>query len=162
MKTYKIRLWIMLLIMLSCFSVQAQKKDKQVAVKNMIDKRNYNFIAQTAIPTSGRTWNLTTEYTLTVTKDSIMCYLPYFGRAYVAPMDPTKGGIEFKSKKFDYKSVKGRKGGWDITITPNDTEDVRQLQLSISDDGYASLNVNSNNRQAISFNGYIEENTPKK
>ena len=59
-------------------------------IKILVDSQNYLFTAQRADPTSARTRILTGDYTLQVTKDAIYCYLPYFGRAYVAPVDPTR------------------------------------------------------------------------
>jgi hypothetical protein len=103
----------------------------------------------------GRSRQLTSDYDVKVAKDSIISYLPYFGRAYTAPLDPTRGGIQFKSKDFEYTISNKRKGGWDILIKPKDVDDVRQLSLMISEDGYGSLQVLSNNRQPIIFNGYV-------
>ncbi|EDM37418.1 hypothetical protein PBAL39_09751 [Pedobacter sp. BAL39] len=97
------------------------------------------------------------QYDLRLTKDSVTAFLPYYGRAYVANMNTNESGIRFNSKKFNYKSDKKKKGGWVITITPKDTRDVQSMTLSVSENGYGMLNVNSNNRQSITFNGYISE-----
>ncbi|MHA4806557.1 DUF4251 domain-containing protein [Flavitalea flava] len=145
---------------------QSTKQDKQAAketaIKNLVDSQSYVFKAQSAMPMSGRTRQLTSDYDLKVTKSSIICYLPYFGRAYSAPIDPTQGGIQFTSKDFDYTVTARKKGGWDVQIKPKDKRDVQQLSLSISQDGYASLQVTSTNRQMISFNGYITAIKQKK
>jgi hypothetical protein len=113
-----------------------------------------------ANPQTGSTRQLSPDYDLTITKDTIISYLPYFGRAYVAPVDPAQGGIKFTSTNFEYKQAKDNKA-WQITIKPKDTPDVHQLYLSIFDNGYATLQVISTNRQGISFNGYIEEGKVK-
>lgn len=102
------------------------------------------------------------QYQLTVTKDSVEAYLPYYGRAYTATMNPDDSGIKFKSKNFKYKADKKKKGSWLITINPKDTKDTQSMTLNVSENGYATLNVNSNNRQSISFNGYISEPKEKK
>jgi hypothetical protein len=70
-------------------------------------------------------------------------------------MNPTEGGIKFTSTANSYNVKDRKKGGWDITIVPSDTKDVRQMFLSVSEDGYANLNVISNNRQAIRFDGIV-------
>jgi Domain of unknown function (DUF4251) len=138
---------------------QSSKADKQAAkmaaVKMLIDSQSYVFIAQSAMPMSGRTRQLTSDYDVKVTKDKVVSYLPYFGRAYSAPIDPSQGGIQFTSKDFDYTTTPRKKGGWDIQLKPKDYRDVQQMALSITEDGYASLQVTSTNRQAISFTGYI-------
>lgn len=97
------------------------------------------------------------QYQFTIAKDSVEAYLPYFGRAYTANMNPNESGIKFKSKDFTYKSEKKKKGDWIITITPKDARDVQTLTLNVGVNGYAMLSVNSNNRQNITYNGYISE-----
>ncbi len=39
---------------------------------------------------------------------------------------------------------------------------IKKSKLNVSENGYATLNVNSNNRQPISFNGTISEPKEKK
>jgi hypothetical protein len=129
----------------------AQSKD----VKNLVDSQHYVFKARTAMPLSGRVRNLTYDYDLKVSKTAIVSYLPYYGQAYVAPMDPSKNALDFTSKDFEYTMTPEKKGGWIITIKPRDYKDVQQMTLHISSDGYATLQVISTSRQAISYNGVI-------
>ena len=42
-------------------------------------------------------------------------------------------------------------------MKPKNDNDVRELYLTAFTNGNASLQVTSNNRQNISFNGYIEK-----
>jgi len=128
---------------------------KSKNTKALVDASNFVFKAQSALPLGGRTRILTTDYDLKVTKEKIISYLPYFGRAYEAPIDPSKGPLDFTTTDFSYASLPGKKEGWTVTIKPKDYTDVQQLILHISSDGYASLQVLSTNRQAISFNGVI-------
>jgi Domain of unknown function (DUF4251) len=129
---------------------------KAAAMKSLVESGAYIFRAQSVMPLSGRVRQLTTDdYTLKITADKITSDLPYFGQAYTAPMDPTKTGIQFTSKDFTYTLTPRKKGGWDVLIKPKDYKDVQQMSMSISADGYASLQVISANRQAISFNGVI-------
>jgi hypothetical protein len=148
------------IILLSFNVLYAQKNNdlKKEAIEKMISSHNYVFKAQTVLPTGAvPNRQLTSEYDLRVSKDTVISYLPYFGRAYTAPMDPAKGGIQFTSTNFEYKETKRKKGGWDILIKPHDTQDASQLLLNITETGYASLQVIGNNRQPISFSGYVEE-----
>jgi hypothetical protein len=148
--------------------------DKETTAKIVTDK-NYIFNANSALPLSssevnqilsrmsgganGSYINLTgSQYDLVVTKDSIVAYLPYYGRSYNAPYNPTEGGIKFKSKDFTYTETKGKKGSYSIQIR---TKDLRaenyQMILNISQNGYASLMVNGTNKQAINYNGFLSE-----
>lgn len=143
--------FVLLLSLALGISAHAQSK----SVKNWVESKTYVFKAQTAMPLSGRTRNLTSDYDLKISPASIVSYLPYYGRAYVAPMDPSQGPLEFTSKDFTYTTTPGKKDGWTITIKPNDYKEVQSMTLSISSEGYATLQVTSTNRQAISFNGTI-------
>ncbi|MDP4148546.1 MAG: DUF4251 domain-containing protein [Bacteroidota bacterium] len=141
---------------------QDKKAAQRALIKNLIESQSYVFQAQTAMPMGGRVRQLTSDYDLTVGKASIVSYLPYFGRAYSAPIDPREGGIQFTSKDFSYSAVPGKKGGWDIRIKPKDAGDVQQLSLSVSEDGYATLQVINTTKQPISFHGIIAPTKPKR
>jgi len=67
------------------------------------------------------------------------------------------GGFDFTSTKFDYTATPGKKKGWDITIKTKDVNDFQEFSLSLSDDGYGTLQALSNNRQPMAFTGYITE-----
>jgi hypothetical protein len=159
---------VLLLVMAAFLPAAAQSKaqvktSKGEQVKQLVQGRNYVFQAQSVFPMRGRTRQIAGDgYDVTVTKDTVNSFLPYFGRAYSAPLDPSQGGIQFISKDFEYTEKPGKRGGWDITIQPRDVRDVQQLFLSVSEDGYASLQVTSTNRQPISFNGVITEKRSRK
>lgn len=139
--------------------VHAQNLDKSV-IQNFIQSKEFVFKAQTVLPMTGMARQLTSDYEVRFLGDSIVSYLPYFGRAYSAGYGEG-GGIDFTSTKFEYKVNQRRKGGWDVSIKPKDAKDIQSLNFNISSDGYATLQVNSNNRQPISFNGYIVERKKK-
>lgn len=135
----------------------------QAKTSDLINQQTYVFNAQSAMPPGpSPDRQLNGFYDLTVTKDSVISFLPFFGRAYTAPMDPSKGGIKFTSTKFEYKLTQKKKGGWTIVIKPQDTQEASQLILEVSQNGYASLQVIGNNRQPMIFNGRIDERKLKK
>ncbi|WP_375303724.1 DUF4251 domain-containing protein [Niastella sp. OAS944] len=123
----------------------------------MVEAQNYVFKAQSALPTGGATRQLTGDFDLRISKDTILSDLPYFGRAFTAPLNPSEGPLRFTSTDFQYAVSNRKKGGWNVTITPKDVQDPRQLTMSIFDNGTASVVVTSYNRQPISFNGYVTD-----
>ena len=145
------------LVTMQTASAQKTKTDKATMIKTMIDSQHYVMLTTYATPMSGRQRYLTTPYTLKVSKDTIDCDLPYFGRAYSAPLDMTGGGIRFTSTKFDYTSTPRKKGGWNIVIQPKDVQQSYRLSLTVFENGSSSLQVTSNNRQPISFSGDIKK-----
>ena len=145
---------------------QTTRKERQAnkvaAVAKMVNDTNYVFEANYANPLRGGQRMLTSEYDFRVTKDTITAFLPYFGVAYIAPNDPStnEGGIKFTSTKFIYSAKQKKNGSWIISIKPKDNNiidwrDVHSLTLSVSPDGYADLQVDSSNRDAISFYGEV-------
>lgn len=153
-------LLVVCLLATTLFSVAqkpTKKEIKKAEIQNSIDSQSYVFHAQQAISLGGGTRQLTSEYDMQVRPDFISTYLPYFGRAYQAPIDPTDGGIKILTQKFSYQKTMRKKGGWEITIKPMERMDVQQLYLTVSEDGYATLQVTSINRQPISFYGYVSK-----
>ena len=135
---------------------QQKKQDKKTMIKDAVEAENYVFIPQTAIPASGNTRQLTYDFDLRVSKDTVVSDLPYFGRAYTAPVNPEQGPLSFTSTKFQYTINDRKKGGWNVMIKPQDLQqDQVQIMMSIFENGNASVTVNSTNRQPIVFNGYI-------
>ena len=134
----------------------AQDSAKKATITNKLSEKTYVFEASSVSPMRGGHKQLTIGYILKVKPDSVTCDLPYFGRAYQATPGSSEGGIKFISTKFEYSSAPRKKGGWEITIKPKDITDVRQLFLTVFDNGNTTLNVSSNNRDPISYAGYID------
>ena len=137
---------------------QIKQQEKAASIKHKINAQKYTFIAQYAQPLRGGQKYLTSDYDLRVKRDSIIAWLPYFGRAYMdVPYNSTDDGIKFTSTKFDYKIVEKKKGGWTITIVLNDVRRSQKLFLDVFTNGSATLQVASNSRDAITFQGYIKD-----
>lgn len=136
---------------------EAKEATKQVSIQKMIAGRIYSFSAESAIPIRDGDIPLTYGYYLRVKRDTLTAYLPYFGDAYEIPMDLTAdNGIDFTSTKFTYNAVQNNHG-YEITIVPHDTKDVKTMYLDITPDGYASLRISNLSRSSIAFNGSIEQ-----
>lgn len=148
------KICLVLVTMFAMESIPAQDLDA-AAVKKAVQSKNFVFKAQTAYPMGGSSRFLTPGYDLKISGDSLVTYLPYFGRAYVAP-STGEGPIRFTSANFSFKAKQKKKGSWEIIIDPGDTEDVREMVLRIFENGHATLSVLSNNRQSISFSGRVE------
>src|SRR6476660_9739677 len=69
----------------------------QSVVKTSVESKQFIFHAQTAMPTSGRSRQLTTEYDLRIFPDSLVSNLPFYGRAYSVPYGSSDGGFHFTS-----------------------------------------------------------------
>ena len=142
------------LIITGCSPSQKMAPLQSGEAYQLVDARTFNFIAENVSPFRGRTRYLTSDYGLRVSKDSLISYLPFFGRATQAPMNPSESGIQFTSTDFSYK-VEDKKNRKEVTIIPHDRRDIQQIFFVIFDNGTASLNVVSTFRDPISFNGHL-------
>jgi hypothetical protein len=146
---------IVTLLLILGNSIQAQELDAAV-VQNAIETKSYVFKPQSASPKRGGFRQLTPDYELVVKPDTVVSYLPYYGRSYSAPINQTDAGINFTSMNYEYSINNKKKDRWDITIKPKDVSAIRDLNLTVYDNGRASLRVNSNDKDAITFDGYLK------
>ncbi len=147
-----------------CGTAQTAAEKEAVAyeVNQRVNDFDFTFKATYAYPTGFRSIYLSPYYDVKVNPDTVRAYLPYYGRAYVAPMDPSKGGIKFTSTDFDYQVSPGRKkGNWQVNIRTRDTGREIFFFFDIWENGTARLSVTDTNRQPISFQGDIETGNKK-
>lgn len=157
MKIYSTIMLLAVVFFAGCSRKSApQDAESSARLSEMINSKNFVFVANTAIPARGRTIQLTSQYTLEVKNDSLIANLPYFGRAFTAPIGRAGGGIEFISKDYTYTKEEKRNGAFEIEMIPLDFRDVRRLFLTVSSSGFGNLYVTSQNRQAISFRGQVQ------
>ena len=141
-------------LLIFCLNV-AQAQEDGASVKEAVQSKQFVFEAQTVQPATGSFRQLTGErYEVRLAGDSLVSYLPYFGRVYSAPLN-ARGGIQFTSTKFQYAYKQKKKGDWSVSIKPSDVTDLREFVLTVNENGFATLQALSNNRQPISYNGQV-------
>ncbi len=145
----------MLAIMLMYRPAKAQAPTGDADMKSAVENRAYTFTAQTASPQGGGFIQLTPAYyTLKVKGDTLICDLPYYGRVYNASYGGD-AGLKFTSVKYEYKVTPRKKGGWNIKIETKDLTTSRRLWITMFDNGSATVNFSSSDRQAISYQGSV-------
>lgn len=131
-------------------------------VNTLIEQKDIYFEANLMTPMQGRSRNLTYGYYAKISGDTLDVHLPYFGRAYSTPIDPTNMGIKLISTDFEYKVEQRKNKSFDVTIKPNKSSnpDLNGIVLyfNLFEGGSASLNISAPNRQPISFGGEFEAN----
>ncbi len=144
------------------------------ALEQLVSDRQFTFMAEKAnspnqdiinaansIPTysASRMMRLDYGYTLMVKENSLTATLPYFGRVYNPSIHNTdKQGIKFDSKDYSITQEKSKKGTYFLKITPRDVSHINVLILEIYKNGKATLSVDAQDRQPISYDGYIMKN----
>ena len=137
-------------------SINAQSLTKE-QVENLVNGKHYTFLAERLTTQRGSTKILTSDYyTLKVAGDSLICDLPYYGRAYTAPINPEDAGYNFTSTDFDYKVADKKKNSYQVTITTKDKVNAAMFVLTVYSNGNAYLQITSTQRQPISFYGLLK------
>ena len=161
-KQYKLRImrkWIgmtVVLALMGCSTLtpaekEAQRKATAQAVEKALADRHYTIDVQMMYPQRGPAKNMTSNYSLEVRGDTLVSYLPYIGRAYLVPYGGGKGLME------RYSVAKDAKGQTIVTFGVTNEEDTYEYQLGIFDNGSATIDVRSKQRDPISFSGVMAE-----
>jgi hypothetical protein len=162
MKKNSLPLLATLLFLWSCSGSKPVTGLSEADVQQMVNAKNFAFRANQMMPSGGRTRILNETYLFSVAPEQVVADLPYMGRAFTVNYGSTDGGMRFQSTQFDYDVKPGRKNGWIVTIRPRDQADVRECIMNIYTNGSADLAINSNNRQQIRYDGYLQPNTSNK
>lgn len=147
------------LVLQACGSSRSTAEKEQLAaeIRQAVELSDFIFEATYAYPTGYRSVYLSPYYDVKISPDTVKSYLPYYGRAYRAPMDPREGGFNFTSTDFSIESSPGsREGNWVTEVTILDLDRPVTFRFDLWENGTARLDVNDMNRQAISFQGNIK------
>ena len=143
MKKQILMLLLALLVGLPTLSAQSKKEKKEQkkeAVKELIVSENYKIDVNTAMPMRGRSIPLTSLYSLEIRNDSVISYLPYYGRAYSIPYGGGNG-LNFKAPLKEYNMKLDKKGNSVITFTARNPEDKFDFRVKVYSNGSTSIDV---------------------
>lgn len=144
-------------------------------VDTLVNSQEFTFHAERANPTNydvinvmnsmpnataTRILNLNGDYTIDVSKNTLDVVLPYFGRLF----NPTYGSdnsYRFTSKDFTVNKTQNNKGKWTLKFKPKDAKNVDEVNIEIFKNGKAFVSMRSNDRQPISYDGYISKTEVK-
>ncbi len=157
MKQIIISLTCFSLLTISCTSGNKINNTATFAdIEKAIQSSHWVFSAQRASGDIGRSRQLTTDYSVMLRGDTMVSYLPYYGRAYagVAGVE-TKSVLDFTSAQVNQSTSLNKKNTTVVTIKPGDYTEVQSYTFTIFNNGRAELSVLLVNRSPISFSGNI-------
>ncbi|MCJ7933772.1 MAG: DUF4251 domain-containing protein [Chryseobacterium sp.] len=147
-------------------------------VDSLVNAQEFTFYAQRANPTNydvinvmnsmpnstaTRMLNLDGNYTIEVSKDIMVVTLPYFGRVFNPSYgNPDQNSYRFTSKDFTINKSQSKKGNWTLKIKPKDVSNVNEINIEIFKTGKAFVSIGSNDRQPITYDGYVSKTAIKK
>ena len=159
------------------FSCTSQTYVDEKSLDQFINSNELTFMAKRANPTnfdvinvmnympnnnSARMLNLDYGYSVVLKDKELTVNLPYFGRLFNPSYDTSKNSYNFTSKDFTISKVQNKKGNWVYTISPKDQNNIKVIYLEIFKNGAAFVSIDSSDRQAISYDGYIMKNETNK
>lgn len=146
------------IVLTACGTTQtvAEKEAKAMEIRTAIEDFRFTFNATYSHPTRYPAIYLSSYYDVKVSPDTLTVYLPFYGRAYRAPISPGENGYRFTSTNFDYNIIPGKRAGNHvIEIKINDQRRDLRFNFDIWENGAARLNVSDMDRQSISFQGEV-------
>lgn len=156
--------YILLILFAVPLSAQTQKNRKErrtekqenkiKEIKNLIENRTFVFEPTHALPLGSGSISLNHSFDAEVKGDTLYSYLPFFGVAYRVEYGGRDGGFDFTQPLEKYE-VSNDDNGYRINLEVKNKMDYLTYNFQISELGYATLNITSTNRQAITFYGYI-------
>lgn len=145
------------------------------SLKTVLSDEEFSFVARRANPTNydvinvmnsmpngaSRMLDLSYGYGFTIRNNEMEVALPYFGRSFVPSIGNDKNSFRFTSKDYSIQKSEGKRGSVQMTIVPRDVQHIRALMLEVFKNGTAYLTIDANDRQPISYEGYLMKNEVK-
>lgn len=154
--------WIIFIVLAAALvgcATTAERMEREARtaaqVSEALASRHYTINVLMMYPQRGRAVNLTTNYSVEVKGDSLISYLPYFGRAYNVPYGGGKG-LNFIAPITGYQTETDRKGMTRVVLTTENEEDRYQYVLEISSSGDSYIQVQSRQRDFIRYSGRMD------
>ncbi len=164
-------LFVLAVIFQNC---SAQSSADSQVVSSLISSEEFTFHAQRANPMnydvintlnsipnnpSTRILQLDGEgYVIELKKGQLEVVLPYFGRAFTSTYGSSDNSYRFTSKDYTVTKSQSKKGNWVFRIQPNDVKNVSDINIEVYKNGKAFTSVRSNDRQPITYDGYVSKN----
>ena len=138
----------------------SEEKAAQMAVlsanvTNALDNRDYKIAIDRMYPMRGSSRQVSYGYSVEVRNDTLISYLPYFGRAYNVPYGGGKG-LNFTAPIGNYQEFLKRNGQRHIEIGVTNDEDTYFYTIEVFDNGSSSVDVRARQRERISYSGNVE------
>lgn len=141
----------------SLTSAERAERDAKIAqaVEKALAERQYTVNIQMMFPQRGKAVNVSSNYSLQVKGDTLVSYLPFFGRAYSVPYGGGDG-YNFTAPIKEYHVQKAHNGNTSIEIHVDTRENYIKYSLDISPNGNAYVDVTSREREPVSYSGQVD------
>ncbi len=144
----------------ACATTQTKQQRAEAAqeaarrMSDSIDNRTFTIEFTHVVPQRFTPRFLTTVYAVRVHGDTIVSYLPFFGRSHRADMyNRDRSPLDFVGTIKNYRVEQAKKDRIRIEIETRRDMEVLVYHLELYGNGNAALNVVSTDRDPIAFSG---------
>jgi len=162
MKKWIVPLLAAALAVSACGILSSETREEKAAreareaqmVRQGVDKADFSIDIDRMYPLRG-TSKTVTNYSVKVKDGVLYSHLPFIGQAWRVPYG---GGhaLNFDEKIGNYSVIRSGKDGYEIRIYVKTDEDEHLYRIILFDNGRASLDVQSGNRDRISYSGIFD------
>ena len=162
MKQWILTLLAVLLTVSSCGVLSSETREERVLreareaqmVVDNLSAGNFTIDIDRMYPIRGTSQHVT-NYSISVKDGVLNSHLPYIGQAWRVPYG---GGhaLNFKAPIGSYNVTRTGKEGYEVRIFVKEDEDQHIYLLTVFDNGRASVDVQSQNRERISYSGIMD------
>jgi hypothetical protein len=136
--------------------LRAERQEQRMEeVRTVLEEKKFIFRPTHAMPLGGGSIFLSHSFDVEVKDDTLISYLPFYGVAYRTEYGARKSAFDFTQPLENFE-IETTSQGYQVNLEVRNKMDYLSYNFHISELGYATLNVTSTNRQAISYYGSIE------
>jgi len=138
----------------SSFVKQEISPAAQDEIAQAINNDRWDFTADYAYPSYGKSRNIMGVYYVQCRKDTLIVALPYYGKLNSSAGANNENPLDFKSTDFKLTKEVRKKGGWLVTVKKPNPE-IQSMSFTFFDNGTARVYFTMTNRSGIDFSGKI-------
>lgn len=156
----KVLLWLLAVLLIGCASQQQRAEEKarmQRAVTEAVAERRWHVDITSMNAMRYGSKMVTPDFFLELRGDTLRSYLPYLGQVHRAPMITPEQGLNFEAPLINYRESRPKAHLWLMEMDVKTKEDLYRYRIEMYDTGNTYIHVQSQNRDAISFDGHFAE-----
>jgi len=138
----------------SSFVKQEISPAAQDEIAQAINNDRWDFTADYAYPSYGKSRNIMGVYYVQCRKDTLIVALPYYGKLNSSAGANNENPLDFKSTDFKLTKEVRKKGGWLVTVKKPNPE-IQSMSFTFFDNGTARVYFTMTNRSGIDFSGKV-------
>lgn len=135
----------------------AQQAEQVRLVATALQQRRYSIDIQQMTPRRGGLRPVSYGFSLAVKGDTLVSYLPYFGRVYSVPYAGSGKGLNFTGRIREYTDEQPKPGVRRVRLKVANEEDAYLFAINVYDSGQATIDLQARERESVSYSGEVRQ-----